>query len=95
MQNSVYGLFPFFTPTVTKQNLTKLGIANAYTFERPVAKPVAKIVDTAKDILAIVKDTVNYKAVESEVFSQTPSKCSVIANVCVHKATWRIWIMPS
>lgn len=82
-QNNVYGMFPFFTPDVTKTNLSKLGIADQYTFERPVAKPVEKIVDNVKDIGAILKDTTGYRTVESEVFAQTASKFSVVANACV------------
>lgn len=82
-QNNVYGMFPFFTPDVTKTNLSKLGIADQYTFERPVAKPVEKIVDNVKDIGAILKDATGYRTVESEVFAQTASKFSVVANACV------------
>jgi cytochrome P450 len=40
--NNVYGVFPFFTPTKMKESLTRLGIADRYTFDRPVPtrKPV-------------------------------------------------------
>ncbi|KAI0756453.1 heme peroxidase [Daedaleopsis nitida] len=79
--NNVYGLFPFFTPEVTQYNLGKLGIADSYKLSRPVIKPVEKVVDTLAEIGKILNDSVNYKAVESEVFAQTASQFSVVANV--------------
>ena len=66
---------------MTKSNLTKLGIASSYEISRPVTKPVSKVINTSKDILAILKDSTNYKIVESEIFSKTASKVSVVANV--------------
>ncbi|CUA69779.1 hypothetical protein RSOLAG22IIIB_08699 [Rhizoctonia solani] len=40
--NSAYGLFPFFTPSTTKQNLTKLKMVDRYDFARPSELPVPK-----------------------------------------------------
>ena len=82
-QNSVYGLFPFFTPQTTAHNLRKLGIVQSYTLERPVARPVEKVVETVKEIDAILKNGTAYKTVESEVFVESVGKFSVVANVCV------------
>ncbi|KIL59186.1 hypothetical protein M378DRAFT_27110 [Amanita muscaria Koide BX008] len=48
--NSVYGCFPFLTPLKVKDNLTKQGIADRYTFERPAPAPVPKVLD---DFVAI------------------------------------------
>ena len=84
IQNSVYGLFPFFTPQTTANNLKKLGIAQSYTLERPVARPVEKVVETVKEIDAILKNAAAYKTVESEVFVESVGKFSVVANVCVY-----------
>ena len=90
-QNSVYGLFPFFTPQTTASNLRKLGIVQSYTLERPVAKPVEKVVETVKEIEAILKDGTAYKTVESEVFAESVGKFSVVANVCVPMLGRRSW----
>ncbi|KAI0789558.1 heme peroxidase [Abortiporus biennis] len=54
--NSVYGLFPFFTPETTRQNLTKLAEQQIiqkvedYSFTRPKAQPIPKVLDTIKGI---------------------------------------------
>ncbi|TFK85570.1 heme peroxidase [Polyporus arcularius HHB13444] len=79
--NSVYGLFPFFTPEVTKSNLQKLGIVSSYEFGRPVTKPVEKIVETVNDINAILADKVHYQVPESSLFGKTASKFSIVANL--------------
>ena len=58
--NSVYALFPFFTPEVTKQNLTKLGIADKYDYSRPVAQPVPKVLGTLTGIRHVFADPTKY-----------------------------------
>ncbi|RPD64671.1 heme peroxidase [Lentinus tigrinus ALCF2SS1-6] len=79
--NSVYALFPFFTPEITKTNLHNLGIEKSYEFGRPVTKPVEKIVDTVKDIEAILTDKAHYQVPESPLFGKTASKFSIVANL--------------
>lgn len=59
--DNVYALFPFFTPDVTKGNLTKLGIADKYTFNRPVPQPIPKVVDTIAGIRYVFKDFNKFK----------------------------------
>lgn len=65
--NSVYGLYPFFTPTVTKSNLTNLekkGIIASisdYKFERPKALPIPKVVDTLAGIRYVFDDFNKFK----------------------------------
>ncbi|THH11068.1 hypothetical protein EW145_g888 [Phellinidium pouzarii] len=54
--NNVYGLFPFFTPEVTHQNLTKLGIVDNYDFKRPVATPIPKVLNTLTGIRYVFND---------------------------------------
>lgn len=51
--NSVYALFPFFTPAVSKENLTNLHVRTQYTGwdgVRPKPMPVPKVVDTVEGI---------------------------------------------
>ncbi|KAH9932122.1 heme peroxidase [Epithele typhae] len=79
--NSVYGLFPFFTPEVTKKNLTKLKVLPSYDVARPVALPPAKIVNTLTDIAATLHDRKKYATYESGVFKTTACEFSVVANV--------------
>ncbi|KAI0081382.1 heme peroxidase [Panus rudis PR-1116 ss-1] len=59
--NSAYALFPFFTPEVTRQNLTKLGIADQYLFDRPQAQPIPKVVDTLTGIRYVFNDFNKFK----------------------------------
>ncbi|GJJ14559.1 hypothetical protein Clacol_008824 [Clathrus columnatus] len=59
--DSVYALFPLFTPEITKGNLTKLGIVDKYTFNRPVPQPIPKIVDTISGIRYVFNDNNKFK----------------------------------
>ena len=79
-------MFPFFTPEVTKKNLTKLHLADQYKFERPVTKPVDKVVDTVADISKILKNPAGFHTVESQVFEKTSSNFSVVADVYVFQS---------
>lgn len=61
--NSVYSLYPFFTPSVTRQNLTRLGIFDQYTDydgKRPTPQPVPRIVDTVAGIQYVLKNPKKY-----------------------------------
>ncbi|CAE7063912.1 unnamed protein product [Rhizoctonia solani] len=48
--NSAYSMFPFFIPSATKENLTRLKLVDKYTFERPVATPVPKVINDVSGI---------------------------------------------
>ncbi|KAJ6512310.1 heme peroxidase [Mycena vulgaris] len=60
-QNSVYGCFPFFTPTKMKDSLTAQGIAADYTFERPIATSDVKILNTFTAINYVFNDPVRFR----------------------------------
>ena len=45
-QNSVYTCFPFFTPQKMKTSLSRLQLVDQYTFTRPIATPIPKILNT-------------------------------------------------
>ncbi len=61
-ENSVYGLFPFFTPAAVKENLTnlKLDLSN-YNFERPKIKPIPIVINTISAIRYVFSDYNIYK----------------------------------
>ncbi|GJJ13725.1 hypothetical protein Clacol_007981 [Clathrus columnatus] len=59
--DSVYALFPFFTPETTRGNLTKLRIVDKYTFNRPAPQPIPKIVDTISGIRYVFNGNNKYK----------------------------------
>ncbi|MCV2423659.1 hypothetical protein LNV47_24045 [Paucibacter sp. DJ4R-1] len=59
--NSVHGLFPFFTPESTKENLTKLGLANLYDFNRPNEAPIPKPLNNFTAIKHVSNDITKYK----------------------------------
>ncbi|KAF8666942.1 heme peroxidase [Rhizoctonia solani] len=59
--NSAYGLFPFFTPETTKQNLTKLKVADQYDFKRPSEAPIPKPLNNFTAIKHVSNDIVKYK----------------------------------
>ncbi|KAH7885086.1 heme peroxidase [Phlebopus sp. FC_14] len=54
--NSVYGIFPFFTPKKMKDSLTRQGIASRYTFDRPVPTPLPKFIDNFTSINFVFND---------------------------------------
>lgn len=56
----MYGLFPFFIPEVTHQNLTKLGIVDKYDFARPVAQPIPKVLNTLTGIRYVFNDSTKF-----------------------------------
>ncbi|THH01371.1 hypothetical protein EW026_g1293 [Hermanssonia centrifuga] len=60
---SVYGLFPFFIPSETKKNLTKLKVADQYDFSRPKPKPIPKVVDTIAGIRHVFNDFNKFKVI--------------------------------
>ncbi|KAJ7584626.1 heme peroxidase [Mycena floridula] len=58
--NSTYGCFPFFTPAKMKDSLTRQGIADRYTFTRPVAAVVPKVLNTFTGIKYVFDDPVRF-----------------------------------
>lgn len=69
------------TPQVTQKNLTNLGIIANYDLKRPVAQPVATIVDSVSGIANVLSAPQQYKTFESGIFASTASNLSVVANV--------------
>ncbi|KAG6822659.1 hypothetical protein H0H92_013026, partial [Tricholoma furcatifolium] len=61
--NSVYSLYPFFTPEKMKTSLTKRGIASKYTFDHPVPLPIPKILNTFTGIKTVWSDPSRFKVV--------------------------------
>ncbi|KZS86927.1 heme peroxidase [Sistotremastrum niveocremeum HHB9708] len=59
--NSTYGLFAFFTPAATQQNLKVLKLTSQYDFTRPAQAPIPKVVSTLKGIGQVFNDPVRYK----------------------------------
>ncbi|CEL62199.1 hypothetical protein RSOLAG1IB_10281 [Rhizoctonia solani AG-1 IB] len=55
--DSVYSLFPFFTPSATKENLTRLKLADKYDFERPTATSVPVFIKNISGMKHILDDT--------------------------------------
>ncbi|OSD00891.1 heme peroxidase [Trametes coccinea BRFM310] len=79
--DSAYALFPFFTPDVTKTNLTNLKILDSYDRSRPVARPLPVVIDTVDDVARILKDSQRYKTFDNDLFTKTASNVSVLANL--------------
>ncbi|KAG6852246.1 hypothetical protein C0991_001607, partial [Blastosporella zonata] len=61
--NSVYALYPFFTPEKMKDSLTKQGIASKYIFDHPPTQPVPKILNTLTAIKTVWSDPSRFKVV--------------------------------
>jgi linoleate 10R-lipoxygenase len=59
--NSVYGLFPFFTPGAMKANLTKLGIVDKYDLSKPKPGPSVVAVETLRGIRSVFNDFERFK----------------------------------
>ncbi|CAE6439631.1 unnamed protein product [Rhizoctonia solani] len=74
--NSVYSLFPFFTPSATKENLTRLKVADKYNFERPVATPVSVVINSVSRIKHVLSDTGRYKCLSGHKMSYVTNQGS-------------------
>ncbi|KAF5372301.1 hypothetical protein D9615_009236 [Tricholomella constricta] len=61
--NSVYSLFPFFTPSKMKDSLTRQGLAAKYTFDHPKTLPVPKVLNTFTGIKAVWSDPTRFKVI--------------------------------
>ncbi|KDQ11181.1 hypothetical protein BOTBODRAFT_114735 [Botryobasidium botryosum FD-172 SS1] len=54
--NSVYGIFPFFTPTKMKESLERQGLADKYAFTPPKPGPIPKFIDNFEAINFVFND---------------------------------------
>ncbi|KAG5723914.1 Psi-producing oxygenase C [Termitomyces sp. T112] len=61
--NSVYSLYPFFTPQKMKDSLTRRKIDRKYTFDRPKTLPATKILSTFAGIKAVFNDPSRFKVI--------------------------------
>jgi linoleate 10R-lipoxygenase len=61
--NNIFSLFPFFTPSTMNVNLRKQGIADQYTFDRPVAIMESKVLNTFTAIDYVFEDGMRFKRV--------------------------------
>ncbi|KAL0061354.1 hypothetical protein AAF712_011812 [Marasmius tenuissimus] len=61
--NSVYGCFPFFTPSKMKESLTRLGKNAQYTFDRPKAAVQPKVLNTFKGIKHVMNNPTQFPVV--------------------------------
>ncbi|KAG5337782.1 hypothetical protein C0989_008907 [Termitomyces sp. Mn162] len=62
-KNSVYSLYPFFTPQKMKDSLTRRKIDRKYTFDRPKTLPATKILSTFAGIKAVFNDPSRFKVI--------------------------------
>ena len=61
--DSVYALFPFFTPAVMRDNLQRLGTEGQYSGldgRRPAPAPVPAVVDTIAGIDFVMRDPATF-----------------------------------
>ncbi|RDB14949.1 Psi-producing oxygenase A [Hypsizygus marmoreus] len=61
--NSVYSLYPFFTPSKMKDSLTKRGLAAKYTFDHPATLRVTKVLNTFPAIKVAFSDPSQFKVI--------------------------------
>ncbi|TFK61199.1 heme peroxidase [Pluteus cervinus] len=61
--NSVYTCFPFFTPQKMKDSLAKQGTGAQYTYDRPVAARIPKVLNTFTAINTIFNDSSKFHTV--------------------------------
>jgi len=61
--NSAYALFPFFIPSETQKNLTKLKVADQYDFTRPKPQPLPKVLSTLTGIRNVFNDSTRFKVI--------------------------------
>ncbi|KAF5370929.1 hypothetical protein D9615_009815 [Tricholomella constricta] len=61
--NSVYSLYPFFTPDHMKESLTRQKLAHKYTFDHPSALRIPKVLDTFTAIKSVFGDSKRFKVI--------------------------------
>ncbi|KAF9553362.1 heme peroxidase [Agrocybe pediades] len=61
--NSIYSLFPFFTPDHMKESLTRRGLAKKYNFNPPQTTPEAVILNTMQGIKQAFTDPSKFKVI--------------------------------
>jgi hypothetical protein len=61
--NSVYSLFPFFTPSHMTTSLTRQGLQAKYDFNPPATIPVPKVFNTLTGIKTIFSDPSRFKVI--------------------------------
>ncbi|KAG6917742.1 hypothetical protein DXG01_001280 [Tephrocybe rancida] len=61
--NSVYSLYPFFTPEKMKESLTHQKLDKKYTFDHPKTLPVPKVLNTFAGIKTVFNDPTNFKTI--------------------------------
>jgi len=61
--NSVYSLYPFFTPVHMKGSLTTRGLVQKYTFDPPVILGVPKVLNTFTGIKVAFSDPSRFKTI--------------------------------
>ncbi|KAG6817060.1 hypothetical protein H0H87_000238 [Tephrocybe sp. NHM501043] len=61
--NSVYSLYPFFTPENMKESLTRRKLNKKYTFDRPEALRVPKVLNSFTGIKTVFNDPSNFKVI--------------------------------
>ncbi|KAF8662084.1 hypothetical protein AX16_001194 [Volvariella volvacea WC 439] len=61
--NSVYGCFPFFTPQKMKDSLTRQGIAERYSYTRPITARIPKVLNTFTGIKYVFNDPSRFNVV--------------------------------
>ncbi|KAK1217118.1 hypothetical protein PQX77_020235 [Marasmius sp. AFHP31] len=69
--NSVYGCFPFYTPSKMKDSLTRLGVAAQYSFDRPQPAPQVKVLNTFKGIKHVFDQPAQFSVIYDLKGSQT------------------------
>ncbi|KAG6916400.1 hypothetical protein DXG01_006979 [Tephrocybe rancida] len=65
--NSVYALYPFFTPEKMKDSLTKQGTTSKYSFDHPTPLPVPKVLNTFTGIKTVWNDPQRFKVAYEKV----------------------------
>jgi len=65
--NSVYTLYPLFTPVHMKESLTRQGIAKKYTFDRPTPLRAPKVLNTFTGIKYVFGDPSRFKIIYERV----------------------------
>ena len=62
-KDSVYALYPFFTPEHMKETLTKRKLAKKYTFDPPVTVHVPKVLNSFAGIKTAFGDSNRFKVI--------------------------------
>lgn len=85
--NSIYGLFPFYTPKTMSSALQDLRLASQYALDRPMKTPDVISVDTWAGVTSVLADYKSFNTVYGDATRALTNGYGCVSNVFL-SAAW-------